>query len=539
MRAYNRAYARACMEKIFFDFMCNCVIPKFGIGNLYENPLFFIGVYRMKLVSNPKPYGVDDLQDFNTLLENDEYYPFSKDGQIIDEKAVSFFLRAGYLFNPNDGKWYLLDFDGLYRPIRDEKPLLDIMIFLDHHARKNGNNISINNQKSIYERLKAVSKSELDKKQEHFVTYHDDYCLRYDQDFIPVQNGLIHPETMELLPHCGYFVYPNVLGFNYKKLTYDEIRFSTFYDDYLGILPDNETLELFLWWVGMVLFSDELPRIIMFLYGQGGTGKTTLSLGLSGILTSKGFTELNVPSMKSQFFTSSFVGKKLVIMDEMSSSGGLLDDSLFKKLTGGNPVFTIQEKYKNPRNEVLTAKTLMMGNSYPSFVQDSALLDRMFIIPCFKKQDSVIREIVTSDDALNWLFNAAYYYYVEKHPHKDVKYLSELKTPVMIREQEKYRESDSVYSWLRDYLGTDKIEIETVQLGLDGMPSGVVFKDYQQHAIDNGKRPLSNPKFIQQLNLDYKLVTKPTNSRDEHGIPKTIRLFHIEDDGGIVDDGGK
>ena len=324
-----------------------------------------------------KPYGLDDLVDFSELIKSDDYYPFTKEGSIIDEKVVSFFIRMGYVYDSVTEKWYLLNFDGLYHPIRDERVFLDIMIFLDHHARKNSFNISINNQKSIYERLRAVSMPILDKKRDDFITSHDDYCLNMgNPDFIPVQNGLINPDTMELLPHCAYFLYPNPLGFNYRKLTPDEILYSPVYDEYLGILPDKETLNLFLWWVGMVLFSPELPRVIMFLYGQGGTGKTTLSLGLSKILTSVGFTELNIQSMKTPFFTSSFVNKKLIVMDEMSSSGGLLDDSLFKKLTGGNPVFTIQEKYKNPRNEILRAKTMMMGNTYPTFIQDSAIIDR-------------------------------------------------------------------------------------------------------------------------------------------------------------------
>lgn len=485
-------------------------------------------------INTSKVYEVDDLVDFDDLLKDDEYYPFSKEGQIIDEKAVSFFLKAGYVYNPFDSKWYLLYRDGLYRQISDEWPYMDIMRFLDHHAHKNGNNIPINNQKSIYERLRAVSKPYLDKKRDNFISGHDEYCLKDGQNFIPVLNGLIHPETMELLPHCGDFLYPDVLGFNYRKLTYDDIINSPTYDDYLGILPDKETLELFLWWVGMVLFSDDLPRIILFLYGQGATGKTTLSLGISKILTSKGFVEINVRSMKDQFFTSSFVGKKLAIMDEMSSSGGLLDDSLFKKLTGGNPVFSVREPYKKARNEVLMAKTMMMGNSYPSFIQDSALLDRMFIIPCFKKQDSVIRDIVVTDEALNWLFNAGYYFYVIEKRHTRVKNLSELRTPIMIRELEKYREIDSFVYWLKEYVDIDVLDNRAIQYTLEGKPSCDVFRNYHDFVLDIGGKPLSIQKFIQKLNLEYQLIVKPTYRRN---MP-TLRCFHIErdDDGGVIDD---
>ena len=491
----------------------------------------------MSLINTSKVYGIDDLIEFPELVKSDEFYPFSKEGQIIDEKAESFFLKAGYIYDPISQKWYILMRDGLYYEIRDEKPLLDIMIFLDHHARKNGNNISINSQKSIYERLKAVSKPYLDKKRDDFISQHDDYCLSCENpDFIPVLNGLINPETMELLPHCGYFLYPSVLGFNYRKLTYDEIVYSPTYEDYLGILPDKETLELFLWWVGMVLFSPELPRLILFLYGQGGTGKTTLSLGLSRILTPKYIVEVGNQSVKDtdKFFTSSIVGKKLLIMDEMSSSGKPLDDSLFKKLTGGNPVFTIEQKYKNPRNEVLTAKTMMMGNSYPSFIQDSAIVDRMFIIPCFKKQDKGIRDLITTDEALNWLFNAAYHFYVEKHPHTNVKYLSDLKTPIMIRELEKYRETDGLVFWLKEFIGTDVLNPDIVQCNLNGLPSMHVYNSYREFTSMTGGGALSQRAFNQKLGLEYHLRSKVVRKPD----CTVLRCFVI-DDGGVTNDGSE
>ena len=70
------------------------------------------------------------------------------------------------------------------------------------------------------------------------------------------------------------------------------------------------------------------------------------------------------------------------------------------------------------------------------------------------------------------------------------------------------------------------------------MPSGNVFKQYEERTKDDGKHPVSNPKFIQYLSVEYGLYTKPTNGRDEHGNPKTIRLFHIEEGRGVVNDGG-
>ena len=477
-----------------------------------------------------KVYGVDDLVDFDTLLEDDQYYPFDK-GQVIDQKAVSFFLRAGFVFN--EGKWYQLFHDGIYREIREETVSMEIYRFLDHHARKSGDNIPYNSPVSIYKRLKSISKKTyLDKKRDEFISYHDEYCLRYDQDFIPVRNGLIHPETMELLPHCGYFLYPNILGFNYRKLTYDEIVNSPTFEAYLGIFPDRETLEFYLWWVGMVLFYPKIARIILFLHGSQGTGKTTLSSALSAILTPVLTRTIDAPSVRdNKFLTASFENKSLVVMDEMSQKTGLLDDGLFKQITGGVDTFTIEEKHKNPRTATLTCKIMMIGNTFPSFIQDNALINRFYCIRCSKEQDMDIRELLTNDDALNWLFNAGYHYFVVEHPHKNVKHYSDLKTQSMRQEEERYRNLDSFIYWIKEFCGIDDVDTKTIQYTLEGMSSSDVFRNYQESVSDNGGKPLNRQKFLQRLNVEFGLTTKYTYRADN-----SVRCFCLEDKG-VINDG--
>lgn len=175
---------------------------------------------------------------------------------------------------------------------------------------------------------------------------------------------------------------------------------------------------------------------------------------------------------------------------------------------------------------------MMMGNSYPSLIQDTGVIDRTFIIPCFKEQDKGIGDIVTTDEALNWLFNAAHHFYVVEHPHTKVRHLTELRTPIMIRELEKYRSIDSFNYWLKDYINLDILDVRTVQCTLDGVSSDNIFKNYQQFVDYIGGKSLNKQKFLQRLRLEYKLVSKSTHRRGT----TNINCLHIEDDGGLIGD---
>ena len=479
-----------------------------------------------------KPYGVDDLADFDALLKNDEFYPFSKDGRVIDEIAVKFFLKLGYVFDVDNGHWYLLNRDALYYEIREERVYSDIIIFLDHFAKRNGFNFYPNNTKSIFERLKNVSYYYLDRKREHFLNEHDDYDVGYGNlPLIPVLNGVFNPNTTELLPHSAYILNHDVLGFNFKKLSWDDIRYCDTWDAYAGILPDEETLRYFLWWVGLVLFSNYLPRVILFLYGMPKTGKTTLSLGLSDILTKKRFITFDNEMTKSKHFTSLFLGKDLVICDEMSSNNGLWDDSTFKKLAGGGSTLTIEPKYKQAYNVDVHCKLMLMGNSYPPVAIDEAIIDRLAIIRCDKVQHQSIVGRIRSEEGLNWLFNAAYHFYVEEHPHTAVDDLSQLKTKSMREELEFYRNTDNFIFWIRECLDID-IDKETVQNRLLKQPCIDVFNNYKSYSEETGSKPLSQKSFNARLRLEYGLIGGPVrNPQLKDGV---FRGYKLSDDEGVV-----
>ena len=463
--------------------------------------------------SELKPYGVHDLLDFDTLAMYDEFYPYNKDGKIIDWNVVQFMLKLGYVFDYSTSDWYVLFSDGLYYPSSEDEVKRDIMRYLSGKTPKKENNISTTSVKNITERLKAVSQANLKRKYEDFIIEHPEYEVKdweipefMPNVLIPVRNGLINPVNMELIPHCAYLIHHNVYNFNYHKLSEDEILTHPAYDIYAGIIPDPDTLKYFLWYVGRSLFSDDLDRILFLLYGRGGTGKSTLSRGILKILGNEGLpVQASQIDGKDKFFTSSLDGKKLLVIDELTNTSGLWNEAFLKQLSGGTSWFLVQKKYKDAYMTDLQCKIMMIGNTYPPVKIDNAMLDRWAIIPCNERQSSDVRNLVVTDDFLNWLFNAAYYFYVVKHPHKSVKTLSELRTPLMVAELVRYRDTDPFIIWIKDYLGIDEITVEIVQQCLEYRRSQDVFDNYRDTLERNGNKPLGRNNFYTKLYEDYDL----------------------------------
>ena len=468
----------------------------------------------MDFIEQLRPYGVADLVDINDLAKTDEYYPYTTENGIDDEIVLKAFLRAGYVYDRRNCQWYVCLNDGLYYPLDDEQVKDDILDYL-HRKAPSHYNIPLKNRDGIYERLKSCSyRVSCVEKYDDFLSDHPEYEIPFEFDgftlipneLIPVRNGLINPATMELVPHCRYLIHHNVYNFDYRKMSEDEILYSPARDTYAQIIPDEKTLDHFLWWVGAVLFSPELIRIWMVLYGLAGTGKTTLSLGISEILSGLSYQENYGHFKNSKFATSGFVGKKLVVIDEIGTD--IVDSALIKQLSGGTSEIVVEPKYKDPRKEKLSAKFLLIGNDYPQTVQDTGIIDRFHIIPCENKIDQTVHDCITENSHLNWLFNAAHYYYVVKHPHTNVRSLSELRTPLMLRELDRYRDLDMFVSWIKDYLDIDEITVEDVQNGLDRRASNEVYNDYKYFVDNNGGMPLKRPKFNQKLLLEYGLDHK-------------------------------
>lgn len=136
---------------------------------------------------------------------------------------------------------------------------------------------------------------------------------------------------------------------------------------------------------GLCLTGDTSPQLVWFIYGDGGTGKSTFVRVLSKMLGSYATT---VPMTA---FTAGkaddrgadiahIAGARLVTATE-TERGGSLAEGRIKELTGGEPV-RARYLYGNFATFTPQAKVIMLGNHAPALSDaDASLRRRIRVIP--------------------------------------------------------------------------------------------------------------------------------------------------------------
>lgn len=136
---------------------------------------------------------------------------------------------------------------------------------------------------------------------------------------------------------------------------------------------------------GLCLTGDTSPQLVWFIYGDGGTGKSTFVRVISKMLGSYATT---VPMTA---FTAGkaddrgadiahIAGARLVTATE-TERGGSLAEGRIKELTGGEPV-RARYLYGNFATFIPQAKVIMLGNHAPALSDaDASLKRRIRIIP--------------------------------------------------------------------------------------------------------------------------------------------------------------
>ena len=136
---------------------------------------------------------------------------------------------------------------------------------------------------------------------------------------------------------------------------------------------------------GLCLTGDTSPQLVWFIYGDGGTGKSTFVRVLSKMLGSYATT---VPMTA---FTAGkaddrgadiahIAGARLVTATE-TERGGSLAEGRIKELTGGEPI-RARYLYGNFATFTPQAKVIMLGNHAPALSDaDASLRRRLRVIP--------------------------------------------------------------------------------------------------------------------------------------------------------------
>ncbi len=150
---------------------------------------------------------------------------------------------------------------------------------------------------------------------------------------VPFKNGLLDLTTMALKPSTPDFAHDWVIPHEYDPRAKCP-RFLAWITE--AVDEDLATVELLRAWMAAGLLGVFVQKIL-FLYGRGGTGKSTFGRLYEMLL---GFVNVAHTTIKAleegRFELARLVGKRLVHIGEAGKHGGNVNN--LKKLSGGEPV---------------------------------------------------------------------------------------------------------------------------------------------------------------------------------------------------------
>ncbi|MFN8370505.1 MAG: DUF5906 domain-containing protein, partial [Bacteriovoracaceae bacterium] len=175
--------------------------------------------------------------------------------------------------------------------------------------------------------------------------------------------------------------FPANIGFkNTNQLTFHRLDFEPaagecpFFDSFIDRCTNGEKLMAY---IGSILDEKSYMQEYLFLKGNGGDGKGTLSRFLEKIL-GRAFHVASDPSKYNQFYSSQFLGKRLAVYNDLNDKN-LVKASWFKQFTGGDSV-NIEFKGKDCFSAKTNTKFLLISNFKPSI--SSLASDQRRIIYC-------------------------------------------------------------------------------------------------------------------------------------------------------------
>ena len=231
-----------------------------------------------------------------------------------------------------------------------------------------------------------------------------------------VQNGVLDLKKGELLPHDKKYKLSKICRAAYRPELMG--RPSLWTQALESMMPDKQEREYLQMWAGYALVGEAVEEKLLFLYGEGGTGKSTFTETLAYMLGDYAGTvdiELFLSSRndggadKATPGLAGLKGVRLAIGAE-SGIGRKMNDAKLKNLTGQDTV-TTRFLYGNPFSFKPCATFMLSSNYLPPVkdATDSGIRRRLVIAPFTHVPDkkdkflkSKLREQDNMDAVLAW-----------------------------------------------------------------------------------------------------------------------------------------
>lgn len=251
-------------------------------------------------------------------------------------------------------------------------------------------------------------------KDSNICTFRD---LDTDENYINLQNGLYNIKTRQLEPHTPRLKSTLQLACEYHPENNSRPVFDRYMNDlctdHEGRI-DEEKKAVLQEYGGLILSNVKVYRtkLCLVLWSiLGNSGKTQFLNLIGELLGDDKVANIPIQNMNeaSKFALGGIVGKRLISVGDQTGSD-IRDSSVFKQLTGGDPV-KVEPKNKQPYYYIFPGAVAIACNNLPSFTDDKGghIFERLLLVACMNtiekehRDGAILDKMLKERDAIfNW-----------------------------------------------------------------------------------------------------------------------------------------
>ena len=359
-------------------------------------------------------------------------------------------------------------------------------------------------------------------------------------NLIPLMNGILDLNTMELKPYDAKYMFFNKIPVNYDPEA-DCPNIKKFHEEILGSQEDAKILEEGL---GFCLYRDYFIAKALMLVGDGSNGKSTwLSLAKT-FLGQQSVSGRSLQDLEEHRFAKADLHTKLTNIYADLPDKALYRTGMFKMLTGRD-LIAAEKKFQNTFHFVNYAKLMFSANKVPEAYDDTSAFFRRWVIIVFpnvfigEDADPQILEKLTTEKELSGLLNLALAGLKRLLENGEFSYS---KTVEEVKE-DYIRKSSPIAAFIMDCLEIDsdafiiKKELYNVfteycrQLKLPIVGQDTFFKKLPQYAVVSDHRPhIEGKRYYGFKGMRYKQnIRWSTRSMQSRVFPTLIYFYTLSE----------
>lgn len=228
-------------------------------------------------------------------------------------------------------------------------------------------------------------------------------------DYIALQNGILHIQSLILCPHS-----PEWFSYTTLPFAYDADQQCDKFLEFLKEIWDGDAnlFDSFAKWMGYLLLRDNSQQKFALFIGESRAGKSTIARVLEQLIGESNKVACSLEALGGDFGMAPLLGKRLAVFSDAYRVSGSLGEISTGRLVSivGNDPQQVNRKGLASIDVLLGCKILVICNDIPNFGNaQNQMTNRMIVFP-FKKsfagrEDVALGETLSKE--LPGIFNLA------------------------------------------------------------------------------------------------------------------------------------